>query len=194
MLDDIVSLLNSKVSGCQAEAVRPEVGDGSVVIKGEKILDACCALKESEEYQFNVLQVITGCDYEDRIEVSYILASFIKNLELILKVKLPKSSPDTIPAIESLCSLWKSANFLERECYDMLGIKFLNHPDLRRILCPYEEWQGYPLRKDYKVQEKYLNMTVNPPEKMNSEDHYFYKQLEAEYGEDAKKVTHSWKD
>ena len=135
--------------------------------------------------------MISGVDYSDRIEVNYILANFTTGDELILKVPLKKESSDHEPEIESVCSVWKAANYQERECYDMLGVKFNNHPDFRRILCP-EDWEGYPLRKDYVVQEKYLHMTVNPEDKINYDDHNFVRELKKDFG-DPKRVSGSWK-
>jgi len=71
-------------------------------------------------------------------------------------------------------------------------VNFTGHPDLRRVLCPYD-WQGHPLRRDYVVQETYQGMTVNPPNKVNTEDHFFGKKLKEELG-DPKQVSWSWKD
>lgn len=192
MLNDIAVFLNGTVLGCEAVAHNPEVGDGHVAVKPSHLYECAKALKESPLYDMNVLQVVSGVDYEDRIEVNYMLASFTKNGEMILKVKLPKASSDAVPEVESLCSLWKSANFLERETYDMLGVNFLNHPDLRRILCP-EDWEGFPLRKDYKVQKEWAGLEVNPAHKVNSADHTFYKEIIERMGGDEKKVTYSWK-
>ncbi len=191
MLEQVASFLNSHVNGCEASVSEREVGDSSIYIDPSHIKAVCEALKVSSEYDMTTLQVVTGCDYDDRIEVSYILASFRKNTEVIIKVKLSKKSADEVPELESLCGIWKSANFLERECYDMVGVKFLNHPDLRRILCP-DDWTGYPLRKDYCVQEKYNGMVVDPEEKVNRDDHHFHKKLQDEMG-DPKKVIFSWK-
>ena len=159
--------INQKVSGANAVVNEAEIGDSSITVDSQHLLEVCRNLKEGE-HEFNVLQVITGCDYpeENIIEVSYILASLIKNTEVILKVRLPRGDESNLPKVESVTSIWSAANFQERECYDMLGVEFNNHPDHRRILCP-EDWEGFPLRKDYEVQEKYLDMVVNPIHKMN---------------------------
>lgn len=190
MHNEIVSHLNSAVAGCNAVAVTPEIGDSSIYVEASHILKVCEDLTVGD-WEMHTLQVITGTDYEDRIELSYILCSFTKNNELILKVKLAKASADAIPEIDSVCSVWKAANWQERECYDMIGVKFNNHPDHRRLLCP-DDWEGFPLRKDYVVQEEYHGMTVNPEHKMNREDHHFFKKIQ-DAAEDAKKVSFSWK-
>lgn len=187
MHKEICDYINQKVSGASATFIEAEVGDSSIIVDSSKVKEVCEALKSSDQYEFNALQVVTGCDYEDRIEVSYILASFTKNTELILKTKLTRENPE----VESVCSVWKAANFLERECYDMLGVNFKNHPDFRRILCP-EDWEGFPLRKDYVVQEKYLGMEVNPAHKINTADIEFHSKLIEKMG-DPKKVAFSWK-
>ena len=194
MMDQLTSYLQHHHPRCHPQARSGEVGDPVLFIEPEELVPVCQSLKNDEPWHFNVLQVITGTDWEEHLEVSYILANFIHNKELILKVKLPKPPLPDLPRVASLCPLWASANFQERECYDMIGVRFEGHPELKRILCPYDDWEGYPLRKDYKVQDKYLNMEVNPPDKMNSEDHYFYKKIQEEMGENAKKVIHSWKE
>ena len=194
MMDELIAYLQQRHSSYHPKVVTGDVGDPVLFIAPEGLLPVCQSLKNDEPWRFNVLQLITGTDWTEYLEISYILASFIHNKELILKVKLPRPDLPALPSVASICGLWASANFQERECYDMLGVTFEGHPELRRILCPYEDWEGYPLRKDYQVQQKYLNMEVNPPDKMNSEDHYFYKKIQEEMGENAKKVIHSWKD
>ena len=164
MHNELASYINSQVSDANAVAHIAEVGDSSISVSSPKIYEVCKALKDGE-HEYNVLQVITGCDYpeENKIEVSYILASFTKNTELILKTALDRAGDLTVA---SVVSLWSSANFLERETYDMLGVTFDGHPDHRRILCP-EDWEGFPLRKDYVPADTYKDMTINPVHKMN---------------------------
>ncbi len=193
MHNEIASKLNGLVSGSNAVANIATVGDSSIMVEAGKILEVCKALKAEG---FNVLQAVTGTDYADRIELTYVLADFTKNRELLLKTKLGRgdgsgNNKDTLPKIDSVVSVWNAANFQERETYDMIGVNFVGHPDLRRILTP-DDWQGYPLRRDYVVQEKYLDMVVNPAHKINSADHMFGKKLKEEIG-DPKKVSASWK-
>lgn len=193
MHNQIAETLNRVVAGANAVVNTATVGDSSITVDSGKILDVCKTLKSEG---FNVLQVITGTDYSDRIELTYILADYTKNLEVLVKTALPRgdgngNNRDTLPKIDSVVSVWNAANFQERETYDMIGVNFVGHPDFRRILTP-DDWQGYPLRKDYVVQEKYLDMVVNPPGKINTEDHFFGKKLKAEIG-DPKKVSASWK-
>jgi NADH-quinone oxidoreductase subunit C len=190
MHKEVVEFLNNKVSGCEATFNEAEAGDSSVTVAASKIKDVCHALKASE-FEFNVLQVVSGVDFEDRIEVNYIIASFTNNHELILKVKLPKASSDEVLKVDSVCDVWKSANFLERETYDMLGVDFVGHPDMRRILCP-EDWEGFPLRKDYVVQETYNGLEVNPKHKINQDDFDFMTKLKLE-ADNPKLISGSWK-
>ncbi|MBC7537287.1 MAG: NADH-quinone oxidoreductase subunit C [Bacteriovorax sp.] len=194
MHSQIVDFLNKNVPGCNPVINAPVavVGDQSITVAAVNILEVCRALRSSPEFAFNVLQVITGTDYPDRIELSYILASYSKNLELILKTNLPRGDKNNLSKINSVVSVWSAANFQERETYDMIGVDFVGHPDFRRILCPYD-WDGHPLRKDYVVQEKYLDMVVNPPAKNNTDDQMFGKRLKEELG-DPKRVSASWKD
>lgn len=197
MLSQIATFLNNSIPGTDAVVNTATVGHSSLTVNPEKILEVCQALKTSPEFQMNVLQTITATDYKEHIELTYVINSFLKNheQELLLKVKLPRgegtgNTLTNLSKINSVVSVWSAANFLEREAYDIMGIHFVGHPDHRRILLP-DEWQGYPLRKDYVVQEKYLDMVVNPPWKTNTEDHVFGRNLRDEVG--AKQVSYSWK-
>ncbi len=116
-------------------------------VEASRIVDVCRYLKQ--EQKFNRLSGITGLDWypmEPRFEVVYFLHSMEKNERLRLKVKVSGENP----GIESICSVYKGANWYERETYDLFGIVFRNHPNLTRIMMP-EGWDGYPLRKDYPV-------------------------------------------
>lgn len=92
--------------------------------------------------------------------------------------------------VESVCDVWKSADFQERETYDMLGVEFIGHPDMRRILCP-EDWEGFPLRKDYVVQEVYQGMEVNPAHKINQGDFDFMAKAKLD-AQNPKLISGSW--
>ena len=85
-----------------------------------------------------------------------------------------------------MCDVYSAANWQERECYDMLGVRFKNHPDHRRILCP-DDWEGFPLRRDYEAAKSYRGMEIYPDDKMNFEDREFaQKQKELEKAEKEK--------
>ncbi len=120
-------------------------------IKKEDLLKVFKILRFSEELLFDYLIDITGCDYKERkvFEVIYHLLSLSRNERIRIKTEVERDKPE----IESVCSIYKGANWFEREVYDLFGIKFLNHPNLRRILL-WESFPGHPLRKDYKLEEE----------------------------------------
>lgn len=103
------------------------------------------ALKEDNDTHFDYLFCLTGMDWPDGLGVIYHLTSTQYTHILVLKTK---TSDRKNPSLDSVCDLWKTADFLEREVYDLFGINFKNHPDMRRIFLD-ESWEGYPLRKDY---------------------------------------------
>lgn len=116
------------------------------------------ALYRDPTTYFDMLSCVTGMDNGAEaatMEVAYNLYSIPFNHHLMIKVVLPRDKPE----IESVSSIWKTANWQEREIFDMYGIYFKNHPDLRRILMP-ADWEGHPLRKDYKQQEYYRDIKV----------------------------------
>ncbi|OFW09058.1 MAG: NADH dehydrogenase [Acidobacteria bacterium RIFCSPLOWO2_02_FULL_59_13] len=122
------------------------LGQNFLILPRESILPVAMFLKT--ESGFNMLADLTAVDYpqrEKRFEVVYQLYSFPRNERLRLKV--PVGEPESM---ESVTPVWAGADWLEREVYDMFGISFDHHPNLKRILLP-EEWQGHPLRKDYGI-------------------------------------------
>ena len=124
------------------DAIAEERKD-SIVFKKNSFLSVAQFLKTSE-LSFSNLHCVSGVDWKDKIEVVYHLYSFKHKFMLTMKVFL---TMDDL-TVESLAGLWRSADWLERETYDLFGVKFLNHPDLRRILNP-DEWTDFPLRKNF---------------------------------------------
>jgi NADH-quinone oxidoreductase subunit C len=109
-------------------------------------------LRSEPDLEFNFLSDISAVDrhpIEPRFELNYHLLSIPQRQTVRLRVNVPESDRD--PQIESVTAVWPTADWLEREVFDLFGIRFMNHPDLRRILMP-DEWAGYPLRKDYPVE------------------------------------------
>ena len=128
-------------------------GDETVVIAREGMVEFFRFVKEDPRLGFNFLTDITAVDYlgkkEPRFEAIYHLYSITAQHRLRVKVPVPEGDP----VVDSLVSLWRGADWLEREVWDMFGIRFQGHPDLRRVLL-YEEFQGHPLRKDYPVNQR----------------------------------------
>lgn len=130
--------------------------EGFFFVDADKINAVSYFLRDEESLQFDSLSCLSSVDYDkDNLAVVYHLYSFALNQKVKVKVLVPKSNP----VLQSVSDVWATANWHEREAYDMMGLIFEGHPDLRRILCP-DDWDGYPLRKDYKVQEFYRGMKV----------------------------------
>ena len=123
-------------------------GQVSVTVRRERILEIMRFLHDEGDLRFDHLADLCGVDWlgrkTPRFEVVYNLFSIRYKRYLRVKAQVPEEDP----RIDSVTSIWKTANWFERECYDMFGIVFEGHPDLRRVLMP-EDWEGYPLRKDY---------------------------------------------
>jgi NADH-quinone oxidoreductase subunit C len=116
----------------------------------ENLMDVARALKEDPQTYFDLLILLTGIDRmpeTPRFEVVYHFRSLKHRTLLVVKTRVGEDSPE----IPSLSGIWRTADWYEREAYDLLGIVFQGHPDLRRILMP-EDWDGYPLRKDYPLE------------------------------------------
>ena len=122
-----------------------EASDGAILVKSESIFDVAEYFKNSPEFDFDYLNYITAVDYYDYFEVVYQLTSMKRNHSLVLKTRCYGRDN---PAVPSVVSLWRGADFQEREIYDLMGISFRGHPNLRRIVL-WEGFEGHPLRKDY---------------------------------------------
>ncbi len=125
-------------------------GETTVVVPRNVLRDVAERCRGDKELQFNLLSDSTCVDrypLEPRFEVNYHLVSIPRRDRLRLQVRLSSSDP----VVDSLVPVWPGANWLEREIFDLFGIRFSGHPDLRRILMP-DDWEGYPLRKDFPVE------------------------------------------
>ena len=151
---EIASLLTEKFGArileSQLECLNP-----NSVIEPSAILDVSNFLRSEDALSMDHLELLGGVDYKDRIEVVYVVYSMKHHHRYTLKCRLLRETP----IIHTVESVWAVANWHEREAFDMFGIVFEGHSDLRRILCP-DDWEGYPLRKDYKFPKVYREMPV----------------------------------
>ena len=164
-LDRLKKRFGDQITGANLEALDPwiEVAPAALV-------EVCKFLRDEPDLRFNYLNCITGVDYletdpkkaakvpwQPHTEVVYHLWSVAHRVSLVVKVMLPRwqgDVPGEIPELDSVSGVWSTADWHEREVYDLNGVRFLGHPNLRRILCP-EDWVGHPLRKDYEMPLEY---------------------------------------
>lgn len=121
-------------------------GTLNLSIVPDSLLSICETLKNDPQLGFDYLADISSIDWKDRIEVVYQMTNLTNNVKVALRVSLDREKPE----VDSVVSVWQGADFQEREVYDLMGVVFKGHPDLRRILLP-QDWDGYPLRKDYVI-------------------------------------------
>lgn len=137
------------VVGIDAEA-------GSIQIAAPFLKEVALFLRDEPDLLFDYLMCLSGVDYADgNLGAVYHLYSMTRKHKATLAVRVPKTDP-RVPSVEKV---WRSADWHEREAWDLIGVVFEGHRDLRRILCPYD-WEGHPLQKDYKQPEFYLGMKV----------------------------------
>jgi NADH-quinone oxidoreductase subunit C len=140
------------VGDCDLQAKDPFIR-----VESPAIVEVCRFLHDESDLQFDSLSNQTGVDYKAKgvIEVVYHLYSYPHRHSIVLKVDVPRDTP-VIPTVEGV---WNAANWLEREIYDLLGVTFEGHSDLRRLLMP-EDWLGHPLRKDFVEPEEYHGIST----------------------------------
>ena len=139
------------------EGIQPILVVNALYIRG-----ICFLLRDTEGFYFDFLSNISAVDYhpEQRFSVVYHLASIPYQVQLTLKVEIENERlADHLPEVPSVAQVWRTADWHEREAFDLMGIYFSNHPDLRRILLP-DDWKGYPLRKDYEDPETYHGIAI----------------------------------
>jgi NADH-quinone oxidoreductase subunit C len=138
------------------EAKLEGVVDPYLKISPEQIADVAIFLNDDENLKLDFLMCLSGVDNgKGTLGVVYNIFSMSHRHKINLKIEVPKDKPE----VPSVSSVWPTANWHEREAYDLVGIVFTDHPDLRRILMPYD-WEGHPLRKDYKTPEFYQGMKI----------------------------------
>ena len=164
-LDRLRKKFGERITGSNLEAIDPWIE-----VAPEALVEVCTYLRDEPDLRFNFLNCITGVDYfepdpkkaakvawQPHLELVYHLWSLPNKVSLVLKVMLPRwkdGQEGEIPEVPSVSHIWRTADWHEREVYDLSGVRFVGHPNLRRILCP-EDWVGYPLRKDYEMPLEY---------------------------------------
>ncbi len=147
-MTDLIEVIQNKFPDL-VESSHSQCGDQTVVLKKEGLLTVMKYVQHEPSLHFNMLMDLTAVDYwaqlrKPRFDVVYHLYSTTKNHRLRIKVQVSEKECE----VDSLTSFWPSANWFEREVWDMFGVKFKGHPNMKRILM-YEEFKGHPLRKDY---------------------------------------------
>ena len=164
-LDRLVARFGDKITGHNLEAIDPWIE-----IAPDGLVEVCRYLKTEPDLRFDMLCDLTVVDYfepdakkaakvtwQPHLEVVYHLWSVPNKVSLVLKVMLPRwksDQPGELPEVPTVSHVWRTADWHEREAYDLCGVYFTGHPNLRRILCP-EDWVGHPLRKDYEMPLEY---------------------------------------
>lgn len=129
-------------------------------VRPERWLEVALCLRDEPELAFGFLQNVTAVDWikQEQLEVVYHLWSYTKKHGCVVKIALPRAKPE----VPSVAAVWRAADWSEREQFDLLGVAFTGHPDLRRIMLP-DDWPGHPMRKDYQEATEYRGMPTTRP-------------------------------
>lgn len=170
ILDKLKQRFGERIVRADLEAVDPWIE-----IAPDAIAEVARYLRDEPSLRFDFLHCISGVDYvqpdpkkaknfpwEVHFELLYHLSSMAHRHRLVLRLTLPRWQGDIegqLPEVRTVSDIWRTANWHEREVYDLSGVRFVGHPDLRRVLCP-EDWEGHPLRKDYQTPREYHGIRV----------------------------------
>lgn len=155
IFDRLVAKHGDAVSDLKADAIDPYC-----MVAPWSWPEVARTLRDDPELRFDFLDCVTGVDYptDGKIHVVYHLFSYTRKHAFVVKAALDRSDP----VLPTVVPVWNVANWQERECYDLLGVLFEGHPDLRRVLLP-PDWEGYPLRKDYEEADDYHGIPTTRP-------------------------------
>lgn len=148
VLDQIKSRVVAKFGEEVLEEAKLAKFQPTLLIKNDRFLEVATFLKTEQTLAFTYPEMMAGTDYKEHMEVVALLHSFELDKDLLIKTRTPRENP----TVQSLVPIFSGFDWEEREIFDLLGIHFEGHPDLRTILLP-DEWQGHPLRKDYVVMD-----------------------------------------
>ena len=149
----IIEKVIGAFAGVSFEQIEENTDHPILVVPAEKIAEICGYLRDDTELRLDSLANLSCVDEGEKLSIVYHLFSYQHRHFTVLKVSVPREKPE-IPTVQPV---WAGAGWFEREAYDLMGIHFAGHPDLRRIMMP-DDWVGHPLRKDYEEQEEYHGM------------------------------------
>jgi NADH-quinone oxidoreductase subunit C len=158
-LPEILEYLQSQIPNVELAAETPEAGDPWIAVPAANLRQVCLLLRDDPKLAFNYLRCLSGVDLSDAMATVYHLLSLEHRHVLVLKVLLDRDAPQ----VDSVQDIWRTANWFEREAWDLLGIRFAGHPNLTRIMLP-SDWVGHPLRKDYREQPEYHGIPTTRPD------------------------------
>jgi NADH-quinone oxidoreductase subunit C len=154
--NEIFEKLRSVYGDQIIELIENHPSDSFITVNASALFEICHSLRDEAFFMFDYLMSLTGMDLGENLGVVYHLYSMQLKHKIVIKAFVPKEQPNVL----SVERIWRTADWHEREAYDLIGVNFEGHHNLIRILLPYD-WEGYPLRKDYTAPEMYHGMKVS---------------------------------